>query len=209
MILITCLITLLPLFFGLVMWNQLPDPLATSFNFQGEAQGWSGKTFTVIGLPLLLLAVHLLCAFMVAVDPKRKNINGKIYLLCLWICPVVSLFCALIIYGNALNCPLNITRLTMVFVGGVFLGIGNYLPKTHQNYTVGFKLPWTLEDEENWNRTHRLAGQVWVFGGTLTIVNAFLGNMWIFIAAIVLMVLIPTVYSYWLYTQKHGKNEEK
>jgi uncharacterized membrane protein len=97
----------------------------------------------------------------------------------------------------------------MVFVGGVFLGIGNYLPKTHQNYTVGFKLPWTLEDEENWNRTHRLAGQVWVFGGTLTIVNAFLGNMWIFIAAIVLMVLVPTVYSYWLYTQKHGKNEEK
>jgi uncharacterized membrane protein len=65
---------------------------------------------------------------------------------------------------------------------------------------MGIRLPWTLHSEENWNRTHRLAGFLWVLGGLYFIVMSFVG--WTpagFLIPVLLMVLIPTVYSYVLY----------
>ena len=78
--------------------------------------------------------------------------------------------------------------------------IGNYMPKTKQSYTMGIRLPWTLHSEENWNRTHRLAGFLWVLGGLYFIVMSFVG--WTpagFLIPLAVMVLVPTVYSYVLY----------
>ena len=83
--------------------------------------------------------------------------------------------------------------------------IGNYLPKCKQNYTLGIKLPWTLDDEENWNRTHRFAGFLWVVGGVLIAINAFLEWEWLFLVVVFAMVLIPAIYSY-LYYKKQKQN---
>ena len=79
--------------------------------------------------------------------------------------------------------------------------IGNYLPKTKQSYTMGIKLPWTLHSEENWNRTHRMAGFLWVIGGTLMVLISLLHlwQVWMMLVIITVMVLVPTVYSYLLY----------
>jgi len=70
---------------------------------------------------------------------------------------------------------------------------------------MGIKLPWTLNSEENWNKTHRFAGKLWVAGGVVTMATAFLGIFWIFIGIIALMVIVPTVYSY-LYYRRHKEN---
>ena len=80
--------------------------------------------------------------------------------------------------------------------------IGNYLPKCKQNYTMGIKIPWTLDNEDNWNKTHRLAGFLWVIGGVLITLNAFLGNEWVFLAITLVMTLVPVGYSY-LYYKNH------
>ena len=65
---------------------------------------------------------------------------------------------------------------------------------------MGIKLPWTLNSEENWNRTHRLAGFLWVLGGVYFIVMSFVGwSLPAFLIPLAVMVLVPTVYSYVLY----------
>ena len=85
-------------------------------------------------------------------------------------------------------------------MGVLFVLIGNYLPKTKQSYTLGIRLPWTLASEENWNRTHRLGGVLWVLGGLYFIVMSFFPwNLAAFLIPILLMALVPTVYSYLLY----------
>ncbi|MBQ1580401.1 MAG: SdpI family protein, partial [Firmicutes bacterium] len=88
-----------------------------------------------------------------------------------------------------------------VLVGILFVVIGNYLPKTKQSYTMGIKLPWTLASEENWNRTHRLAGFLWVIGGILLILLTLLRlwNTWTFLLVIIPMSVVPMIYSYLLY----------
>ena len=73
------------------------------------------------------------------------------------------------------------------------------MPKMKQSYTIGIKLPWTLESEENWNRTHRLAGYTFMIGGILVAATAFLEQMWITFVVFIIMSVIPTVYSFALY----------
>lgn len=173
----------------------------------GVPDGWSGKPFAVFGMPLFLLAVHLVCAFAVFHDPKADNVVRKIRALTLWICPAVSLFVAALTYSYALGNPVNPTFFAMLFMGALFVVVGNYLPKCRQNYTVGIKLPWTLADEDNWNRTHRMAGPLWAAGGFLILLDAFLQiyPLWLFCGIPLVAVLAPVVYSAALYLKKRGQ----
>ena len=127
-------------------------------------------------MPLVLLAFHWLCTLGTTADPKHKNIDGKPLALVLWICPLISLLVNGVVYITALGIAINVLMVFGLFLGCLFVVIGNFLPKCRQSYTLGIKLPWTLNDEDNWNRTHRFAGRLWTVGGLLVIVTAFLGN---------------------------------
>lgn len=207
-IIITSILTLLPVVFGLLKWNELPNPMPTHFGADGVADGWSDKSFAVFGLPLILLGAHLLCLFASKTDPKSKNYSEKLFGLIVWLVPVLSILINGAMYAYALGSAIDITMLVMVLVAVLFIVIGNYLPKCKHNYTMGVKLPWTLADESNWNATHRVAGYVWMLGGIVLLFNAFFFNMYVFGVAVTLMVMVPTVYSY-LYYRKHGVAEKR
>lgn len=87
------------------------------------------------------------------------------------------------------------------FLGLLFLVLGNYLPKVRQNYTVGIKLPWTLNDETNWNKTHRLAGKLWVVGGLALFIFGLFGieNGSIIFISLAVILVVPMIYSYRLF----------
>jgi uncharacterized membrane protein len=72
-------------------------------------------------------------------------------------------------YPLNLGYPVNTTYVGELFVGMILIVIGNYMPKARQNYTIGIRLPWTLANEENWNRTHRIAGYLWLISGILVV----------------------------------------
>ena len=199
-LIITSLICLLPMLVGALVYSRLPEQVATHFDLQGNPDGWSSRAFAVFGLPGILLAVNLLIPFALQADPKHKNMSGALVNIVVWTVPVVSLLCSGLTLGRALGYDLRIEVVLPVFMGVLFILIGNYLPKTKQSYTMGIKLPWTLASEENWNRTHRLAGFLWVLGGVYFIVMSFIGwSLIAFLIPIALMVLVPTVYSYLLY----------
>ena len=99
----SCIVILLPMFAGFLLWDQLPAQVATHFGRNGEADRYSSKLFAVAGIYLFLLAVHILCSVITEFDPKKRNVGSKIYHLILCICPVVSLWCGVMIYGNALG----------------------------------------------------------------------------------------------------------
>lgn len=208
-IILTACITLLPMLLGLALWNRLPDTVATHFDINGDPDGWSSKAFAVFGLPAFLVMVHLLCTFGTTMDPKRKNIQDKMFKLVLWIIPVISVIVCGGTYFHALGYEVDIARIAGILVGVMFIIIGNYLPKCRQSYTMGIKLPWTLHDEENWNATHRFGGWLWMAGGVAFLAMAAAGRMntILTLALIAAMVLLPTAYSY-LYYRRHRGEEE-
>ena len=202
-LIITSIVTILPVLIGIICWNRLPDVMATHFGFNNEANGFSSKAFAVFGLPMILLAVLWVGAFVTAHDPKRQNISPKMFSLMLWIAPVISLVAAATIYPVNLGYELNIAFFSELLSGLMFIIIGNYLPKARQNYTIGIKIPWTLANEENWNRTHRLAGYLWMICGILMILislTRFVPAEWL-IGIFLIMVLVPCIYSFWLHAE--------
>ena len=203
-LIITSIVTILPVLIGIICWNRLPDVMATHFGMNNEANGFSSKAFAVFGLPLVLLAVLWVGAFVTAHDPKRQNISPKMFSLMLWIAPAISLVAAATVYPVNLGYELDITFFGELLLGLMFIIIGNYLPKARQNYTIGIKIPWTLANEENWNRTHRLAGYLWMICGILMIIislTRFVPAKWL-VGILLITVLVPCIYSFWLYAKK-------
>lgn len=199
---LTTIVCLLPILIGLIVYNRIPDMIATHWDAAGNPNGWSSKFIGVIGLPGLLVLINLLFPVLIKIDPKYKNMNIKIIHLLHWIIPAVSIFASGITLSFALGTELNLPMIVPMFLGLIFIIVGNFLPKTTQSYTVGIKLPWTLNNAENWNRTHRMAGFLWVFGGIVIIITSALGIGLIFATALmVAMVIIPMIYSFILYTK--------
>ena len=195
-LIISSLVLLIPVIVGLLLWDQLPDSMPFHWNIRGEVDGWASKTTAVFGMPALMLAMQWLCLFACTADPKYKNYNPKMLKMVLWVCPGIGLILCAMVYPAALGYEIPIEVIMPLLVGAMFMVFGNWLPKCKQTYTMGIKLPWTLASEENWNATHRFGGKIWFFGGILTILSTLIGNFWILLGILILMCLLPTIYSY-------------
>ena len=198
-IIITSLITLAPILIGVLFWDRLPDQIATHFSQGNVPDGWSSKPMAVFGLPLILVALHLFCIFITLNDPKKKNIGRKILPIIFWMIPIISLLVNSATYGIALGLKIDIELIVSLLLGLLFIIFGNYMSKIRQNYTVGIRLPWTLSSEDNWDKTHRLAGKLWIVGGVLVLFNVFLKWTGFLIGILLVIVFVPMVYSYALY----------
>ena len=201
-LILTTVIILLPVLAGVILWNKLPEQFPIHFNAAGEVDGWTSKAFGVFGLPLILVAAQWLCCLgSLTMDPKAKNLEGKVFSLVLWIIPVLSVVLNALVYCTALGMDMNVQIIMPLLIGLLMVIIGNWLPKCKQTYTLGIKLPWTLADETNWNRTHRFAGPIWVVCGLVIMLCGLIGGafLWVMVAAFVVMIAAPTLYSYLLF----------
>ncbi len=205
-ILISSLVTISPIAFGLAVWNKLPKVMSTHWGISGEADGFSSRTFAVFGLPLILLVLNIICITTSFFDKKNKG--TKAHNMIYYIVPAISLFTNAMVYSAAFEKNWDFITLVPVLLGVLFIVMGNLMPKVRQNSTLGFKLIWTLQSEENWNATHRFGGKVMVIGGFLAMLTAFLPIIPMFItfmAIILTAAFIPMLYSY-LYYKKEVKN---
>ena len=198
-LILTSIVIILPIIAGVVLWDKLPEQLPIHWNISGEVDRWCGKAFGVIALPLIMLAIHWFCLAVTLTDPKNRGNSEKIINIAFWVIPVISLALCAFTYSAAMGNAMNIELFTSLLLGFVFIITGNYMPKCRQSYTVGIKLPWTLHSEENWNRTHRAAGVVWVLAGVVTIIAGFFSFIPLMIAALAAAAIFPVIYSYILY----------
>ena len=205
-ILISSLVTLSPIAFGLAVWNKLPETMSTHWGISGEADGFSSRTFAVFGLPLILLALNFICIVTSFFD--KKNQGTKAHNMIYYIVPGISLFTNAMVYSAAFEKTWNFIAIVPILLGLLFAIMGNLMPKIRQNRTLGIKLKWTLQSEENWNATHRFGGKVMVIAGLLVMLTAFLPVLpmfFTFMAIILIAAFIPMLYSY-LYYKKEVKN---
>ncbi|MBQ9940908.1 MAG: SdpI family protein [Clostridia bacterium] len=206
-IIISSAIILLPALFGVIMWNELPHMMATHWGADGVADRASGKIFTIFGIPLIFLLIHFICLFFTLNDQKQREQNSKALNVIFWIIPFLSLFTNGLTYSVALGKELDFNLLLPVLLGIFLIFTGNYLPKTKQNKTFGIKVFWTLCNQENWNKTHRFGGKIWVIGGLLMMLCAFLPFSLMFgVTMCILMaaIIAPVFYSFLIY-RKHRK----
>ena len=204
-LLISSLITLLPMLFGVVCWNKLPNVITTHWGADGIADGFNGKTFSVFVPTGIMFVMNIFCAIATSFDQNSRNQNKKAMGIIFWIIPIISLLVNGAMYSVAFSGEMAFDWLFPALFGILFVVMGNYMPKIKQNRTMGIKISWAMNNEENWNKTHRLAGKLWVAGGLVLIATAFLPLKWaigIMLSVFLVMIIVPVAYSYSIY-RKH------
>ena len=204
-LIISSIIILLPILIGLLLWNYFPERMAIHWNMDGEPNGWSGRTFAIFGLPLIIFVIHWISAFFITHDPKNKGQSEKVFNIVLWLLPMISLIVCGYTYAINLGKEISTDIMVRVLLGFLFVILGNYMPKCKQNHTIGVKVAWTLRNEENWNKTHRFTGRIWVFGGVFFLATMFVpmkNFKYAFLAIILLLAFAPMIYSYIYYRKQ-------
>lgn len=186
-ILITSIVVLLPILIGVLV----PD---YKFNI------WIS-----VVIPVSLLALHWFALWVVFNDRNNREQNHKVISMVYWLVPVISLITSGISIMSSMGKVLYEDFFVRILLGLIFVIMGNYMPKCKPNFTIGVRVPWTLRNEENWNKTHRFTGKLWVCGGIFSLATLLVDNekfSFVFFAAIILLALIPAVYSYIYYRKQ-------
>ena len=213
-IIISSIVVLLPMLLGVILWNRLPDTMITHWGGNGTPDGAMGKALAVFLIPVISLALHLFCVFFSLKDPKNKEQSDKVVSMIFWIVPIISLLMSGYIYAFALGSEMNIGMAVMSLMGAVFILLGNYLPKCKPNRTIGIKVKWALENEENWVKTHRFAGKAWVLAGVFSLLSLAIPGgpaMMVSMCIMFVFLLAPVAYSYVYYRKqvKEGKIDKE
>lgn len=195
----------LPFLISAAFYSRVPDRIAVHWDGAGVANGYGSKTFGLFALPAIMFAAAVLVSVMLKLDPRSQNISRSPQMkrAVQWFLVLLANAMDVLIILNALNVRFNMSMIVMALVGIGIAVLGNYLPKCKYNYTMGIRVPWTLASEENWRKTHRMAGPLWVAGGILIALSGLLNLMWLLYASLVLLAVVPIVYSYVISVREH------
>lgn len=201
----------IPAVYLAIVWNKLPEKVAVHFDLKGNPDRFGNKSellVTTILLVAMNVLVYLIVTNIYRIDPKKYASDNKDRLMKIAFAVVLFMsgILCMIIYSAQMG---NINFSTGIIFSGMgllFAVIGNYLPNLKPNYFAGLRLPWTLENEDNWRKTHQLAGKLWFAGGLLlAVVCLFLpavAAIAAFFTIMMIIVIIPCVYSYRLFKEQ-------
>lgn len=185
----------------LVFDRQLPDVMPSHFDMNGNQDGsmpkWQFWLFYG-GLGVLLPPA---VAAMRFIDPRKENYARfeGFYKLLRWVISLFlqGLFITIILHGLGHSIPVH--KVIAGALGALWVVIGNRMGQVRSNFFIGIRTPWTLVDENNWNRTHRLAAKLWVLAGLIMFVMAwFATGIWVTVLILVCVLgssIVPVVYS--------------
>lgn len=208
-IIISFILLLVPIILGIVFYDKMPEQLPTHWGTNGEVDQYSSKLMALILLPCILFAVQGIVIFVTKNDPRKKNISESGLNIILFICPVLSIVISFVIILYGLNKPIDTSKLVGLIISLLIIVLGNFIPKQRRNYTLGIRVPWALNSDDNWNATHRFGGIVMVVGGILALIGVLLfDNILFYLIPIMIAGILPVIYSY-LYYVKYEKNKEE
>ena len=192
---------------GLLLWNRLPDPMPAHWNAAGEIDGYMSKFWGVFLVPVITIVLVPLFLVIPNIDPLKANI-AKFRGVFNWFIVIFvayMLFIYALTLAAALGVQFNMTAMLLPVVGLLFIGVGYMMGKAKRNFFIGIRTPWTLSSETVWDETHKLGAKLFMFGGVVTIVSAFLGEtgFWLMMIAIMVAAFVPIVYSYILWRREN------
>ena len=195
---------------GALLWNQLPEQMASHWNTNDEVDGYMSKFWGVFLMPLITLGMFGLFIALPNMDPLKANIASFRGAFNLFIV-LITLF-LLYIHGLTLAWSLGyqsfkMSTMMLPFMGILFIFIGYLLKQAKRNFFIGIRTPWTLSSDTVWDKTHQLGSVLFMVSGALAFFGSFFGGtvaFWLLFVPLMGSTLVLMIYSYILY-----RNETK
>jgi uncharacterized membrane protein len=194
--------------FSAAVYLWLPDQIPSHWNLAGEVDSTMSKTWGAFMMPLIMLGLYGVFRVIPALSPKGYGIEAANSGFVGIRVAVFSLFALLnvLILLAALGVPIAMGSAVSMAVGGLLAVLGWFLDRLPRNFYVGIRTPWTIVDEDNWTRTHRLGKWLFMAAGFVMVVGGIMrANVFVIVAAALAAGLVPMVYSYLIYRQGPGK----
>lgn len=216
----------LPLATTLIWLQFLPDRVPIHYNFNGAIDRWGSKWENLL-LPGVVLLMALLFAladwlgFKAAAGDEKKTAHAESNRKVLRVVMVAAALMftvlqAVLLWGEgravesgAVQSALPLNRVVAVCLGFMILIMGNFMPRTKLNSTLGFRCGWTMYNEVTWQRSNRFSGYAMMIAGALTVlISLLVPDAWaipVFFAALTLSVIVSLIYARKVYREEIGK----
>lgn len=193
---------------GAILWNRLPDPMASHWNVNDQVDGYMSRFWGVFMMPLIALGMLVLFLIIPNIDPLKANIAQFRDVFNLFITLVVAFM--IYIYILSLRWNLGYTdfgmgKAMLPAMGILFFFVGLLLRKAKRNFFIGIRTPWTLSSDRVWDETHRLGSVLFMISGALAFIGSLFGGMlafWFLFVPLMGSTLITLVYSYISYQRE-------
>jgi uncharacterized membrane protein len=193
---------------GSLLWDRLPDPMASHWNINDQVDGSMPKVWGVFMLPLITLITFALFLVLPSIDPLKANIAQFREAFNLFIVLMVGFM--LYLYGLTLAWNLGYSDFKMSSamlpaIGLLFIFIGFLMRRAKRNFFIGIRTPWTLSSDSVWNETHRVGAILFMISGALAFVGGFFSGraaFWLLFVPLIGSTLFLLVYSYLLYQRE-------
>jgi len=189
------------------LYPNLPEQIPTHWNIEGEVDDYTAKPWGVVIMPMAALLTFVIMRLIPVISPKGFRTDEFVGVVNVFTVAIVGFMSgvAILVLLEANGQDAHINEMIFTGVGLLFIVLGNYMGKVRKNFFIGIRTPWTLASDEVWSRTHRLGGKVFILIGLFMMLNAFVRFpvQWL-IASIVIVALVPVIYSYVIYRRIEG-----
>jgi len=193
---------------GILLWNRLPDPMASHWDVNDQVNGYMSRFWGVFMMPLVLLGMFLIFLIIPRIDPLKANIAQFRETFNLFIAFMVGFMTyvhALTLLWNLGYTNFGIGNAILPAIGLLFIVVGSLLRKAKRNFFIGIRTPWTLSSDTVWEKTHQLGSVLFMISGVLAVIGGFIGGntaFWMLIIPLIGSTVFLLVYSYVLYERE-------
>ena len=193
---------------SMYVYPQIPEKVASHWNAQGQPDGYMKRDVGLFLMPTIGFGLLLLFLLIPKIDPLKHNIERfrKYY------DGMVVLLVAFLLYIHLITIFWNLgyrfsmnTSLAPAF-GALFFYIGILTENAKMNWFIGIRTPWTLSNEDVWERTHKLGGKLFKVSGIIAVAGLILPEyaVLLMVGPVLLSSIYLVIYSY-LEFQKEKK----
>jgi uncharacterized membrane protein len=183
-----------------LVYSRLPERFPIHFDLHGNVDGFASRPVGAFLMPVVALATW---AFVRSV-PRFLTGEARVRALSSPL-PLVSALVSFLFAGVhfvMLDVALSGSARAGALLGLVLalfsVGIGLVLPKLRRNGYAGIRTPYSLASDENWQKTHRLGGLLFVIAGVVGLVAVPFGSTSVAVGALIAASLASAIYSFTL-----------
>ncbi|MCF7946385.1 MAG: SdpI family protein [Spirochaetia bacterium] len=197
------------------IYPQLPEMLPAQWNGNGSHDTYNPKFYIFFTALLPMLALFFMKK-VPTLHPAHENFkkHKKAYntIIGLFILFLIGIHWITILSG--LGYSLNTNFLIKTIVGIIFLSVSSFLPNTEYEYSFGIRTPWTLASRPVWNKTHAMAGKLFLAVGIVFLITAFIPSrisVWVGTCSLIITIITLYVFSFAVHRRiiKKQKKENK
>lgn len=208
---VLAVLTAAALLAGVVVMGRMPEQVASHWNAQGEADGYSSVWMGVFFMPAVMAGIAVLMMVIPSIDPLRENIKAFREDYNVMIVAMAGFFFYLHLLTLLWNLGVEFSMNSLLApgFGGLFFLIGEMIGKARRNFFIGIRTPWTLSSDSVWQKTHERGAMLYKVAGALTLL-AIPFQQWAFyfmIVPILAVSLYVVVYSYIVFEREKAGRE--